>query len=59
MVKKAYKNYNNIYVEKDLNNIINQLTNDNGITILEMETDKYHIHLLIECTPQHYIPNIL
>ncbi|APR02733.1 transposase (plasmid) [Clostridium botulinum A2B7 92] len=24
-----------------------------------METDKDHIHLLIECTPQHYIPNIL
>ena len=24
-----------------------------------METDKDHIHLLIKCTPQHYIPNIL
>ena len=22
-------------------------------------TDKDHIHLLIECTPQHYIPNIV
>ena len=46
-------------IEKDLKNIINQLANDNGITIVEMEADKDHIHLLIECTPQHYIPNIL
>jgi len=27
-------------VEKDLKNIINQLANNNGITIIEMETDK-------------------
>jgi len=27
-------------VEKDLKNIINQLANNNGITIVEMETDK-------------------
>lgn len=32
---------------------------DNGIKILEMESDKDHIHLLIECKPQHYIPNIV
>lgn len=24
-----------------------------------MESDKDHIHLLIECKPQHYIPNIV
>ncbi|RAN85695.1 IS200/IS605 family transposase, partial [Bacillus sp. SRB_28] len=27
--------------------------------IVEMETDLNHIHMLIECSPQHYIPNIL
>lgn len=27
--------------------------------IVEMETDLDHIHMLIECTPQHYIPNII
>lgn len=24
-----------------------------------METDLDHIHLLIECKPQHYIPNVI
>jgi putative transposase len=24
-----------------------------------METDQDHIHLLIECKPQHYIPDIM
>jgi putative transposase len=24
-----------------------------------MESDQDHIHLLIECKPQHYIPNIV
>lgn len=28
-------------------------------TIVEMETDGDHIHMLIECSPQHYIPNIM
>ena len=27
--------------------------------ILECNTDKDHIHLLINCSPQHYIPNII
>src|SRR5699024_621325 len=27
--------------------------------ITEMESDRDHIHLLIECKPQHYIPNIV
>lgn len=27
--------------------------------IVAMETDKDHIHMLIECSPQHFIPNIM
>ena len=27
--------------------------------ILECNTDKDHVHLLIDCSPQHYIPNII
>lgn len=27
--------------------------------ILELESDKDHVHLLIECKPQHYIPNMV
>lgn len=29
------------------------------MTILEMESDKDHIHLLIDCKPQHYIPDVV
>ncbi|AHD05550.1 transposase [Paenibacillus larvae subsp. larvae DSM 25430] len=32
---------------------------ENDAGIAEMESDKDHIHLLIECKPQHYIPNIV
>ena len=35
------------------------ITNENNFQILECNTDKYHIHLLINCTPQHYIPDII
>jgi putative transposase len=28
-------------------------------SILEANTDKDHIHLLINCSPQHYIPDII
>ncbi|KMT22912.1 IS200/IS605 family transposase [Clostridium cylindrosporum] len=46
-------------IEKDLKIIINQLATANDITIVEMESDKDYIHLLVECTPQHYILNLL
>lgn len=36
-----------------------QIAEDHGISIVEMETDKDYIHLLIDCKPQHYIPNIV
>lgn len=39
--------------------LVTQIALDNDIEIIEMETDKDHIHLLIECKPQHYIPNIV
>ena len=36
-----------------------EIAGNYGVTIVEMETDQDHIHLLVECTPQHYIPDIL
>lgn len=36
-----------------------KIANDNGIKIIEINTDKDHIHLLIECSPQTYIPDIM
>lgn len=31
----------------------------NGFKIITMEVMPDHVHLLIDCTPQHYIPNII
>lgn len=46
-------------IEKDLKEILINITKDLEIKIIEMETDKDHIHLLIECSPQHFIPKII
>lgn len=46
-------------VEDDLKHILLQIAYDNEFSITEMESDRDHIHLLIECRPQHYIPNIV
>ena len=39
--------------------LIKEIAEDNEFSIIEMETNKDHIHLLINCKPQHYIPNIM
>jgi putative transposase len=46
-------------VEKKLKILLNKIAEDNEFIIEEMETDLDHIHLLIECKPQHYIPDML
>lgn len=46
-------------IEKTLIDIINKIANDNGFKILEINTDLDHVHMLIDCTPQHYIPDML
>lgn len=46
-------------IERGLKNTINEIAKDNNFTIEEIETDLDHIHLLISCSPQHYIPNII
>ena len=38
-------------VDVDLKELLNQIATDNGVKIVEMESDKDHIHLLIECKP--------
>lgn len=45
-------------IETVLKKIIQQIAEDNQFRILEIEADLDHIHLLIDCSPQHYIPNI-
>ncbi len=39
--------------------LLTQISKDNGFQILEMNMNEDHIHMLINCTPQHYIPNII
>ena len=46
-------------IEMDTKSIIQDLADEHEIEIVEIETDKDHIHLLIECKPQHYIPNMV
>lgn len=46
-------------IENSLIKILNKIATDNMFEILECNTDKDHIHLLINCSPQHYIPNMI
>ncbi|HGS8966336.1 IS200/IS605 family transposase [Clostridioides difficile] len=46
-------------IEEDLINILNKIAKDNKFQILECNSDKDHIHLLINCSPQHYIPDMI
>lgn len=46
-------------IEESLKAILYKTASDNGIKILECNGDLDHIHLLIDCTPQHYIPDMI
>lgn len=46
-------------IERDLKEILRNISEELEIKIIEMEADKDHIHLLIECSPQHFIPRII
>ena len=46
-------------IEKDLIEILNKIAKDNNFEILECSGDLDHIHLLINCSPQHYIPDMI
>lgn len=46
-------------IEKRLLKILNMVAECENFQILEANTDKNHIHILINCSPQHYIPDII
>ena len=46
-------------IENSLIVILKRIAKDNNFSILECNGDLDHIHLLIDCSPQHYIPNII
>ena len=43
----------------DLYKIITKIAYDNGFEILEYNTDQDHVHILISCSPQNFIPDIM
>lgn len=47
------------YVDMSIKQLLKQIADDNNVKIMEIKSDKDHIHLLIECNPQHYIPNMV
>ena len=46
-------------IEDKLKEILYKIAEDNNFKIEEINGDLDHIHLLIECSPQHYIPDIM
>ena len=45
--------------DADVKELLQKIALDNEIQIIEMESDKDHIHLLIDCKPQHVIPSVV
>ena len=46
-------------IENRLVELLYQIARENNFQIIERNTDKDHVHILINCTPQHYIPEIV
>ena len=46
-------------IENRLKEILNKIAEDNNFSILEINSEADHVHLLIECSPQHFIPNVM
>ena len=46
-------------VEKSLKEILDTIAKDNGFQIIEYNCNLDHVHLLINCSPQHYIPDMM
>lgn len=46
-------------VSEKLKKLLIEIARENEFRIIEMETGLDHIHMLIECNPQHYIPSIM
>ena len=46
-------------IENRLIELLYQIARENDFQIIECNTDKDHIHILVNCTPQHYIPEIV
>ncbi len=46
-------------VETRLKEMLDPLADEYGFTIVAMETMPDHVHLLLDCKPRHYIPDLV
>ena len=46
-------------IEKSLYELLNKIAKENDFQIIECNGEADYIHLLIDCSPQHYIPDML
>lgn len=46
-------------IDLRLKEMLIQIATDNNFSISEMESDEDHVHLLVDCSPQHSIPSII
>ena len=49
----------NADIEESLKEILFKIADDNKFVIQEYNTDLDHIHILVQCSPQHYIPDMM
>lgn len=56
---KYRKKVLNKSIEQSVKEILKQIALEHKFSIVTMETAQDHIHLLVDCSPQHYIPNIM
>ncbi|MCL2774830.1 MAG: IS200/IS605 family transposase [Oscillospiraceae bacterium] len=46
-------------IEKRLHEILYKIAEDNKFKITEINGEADHVHLLVECSPQHFIPDVM
>ena len=46
-------------IDRRLRELLGKIAADNGFSIMELNTDLDHVHLLVHCSPQHYIPDMI
>lgn len=46
-------------IESSLFRLLRKISEDNGFEVLECNGDLDHVHLLVNCSPQNYIPDMI
>ena len=46
-------------VDEALRELLFRIAKDNGFEIAEYNSDLDHVHLLVDCSPQNYIPDMM